>query len=94
MKKLHFKKLSFYFIHLMKLLRPRFYLLKLSLFELARVNQFDSRELKDRVSYYCKLNKKYEFSMIAKSFKDISIFNGMSAQSLELKNFFDIFLKK
>ena len=94
MKKLHCKKLSFYLIHLMKLLRPRFYLSMLSRFELARVNQFDSRELNDRVSYYCKLNKKYEFSMIAKSYKDISIFNGMSAQSLELKNYFRYFPKK
>ena len=89
--KLHFKKLIFYCSHVLKLSIPRLYSQKCLPFELASAKEFDPIYLNNRVDYYIKLALPFCLNNEAKSYADLSVWNGRSAQCLDLKQYLRFF---
>jgi hypothetical protein len=89
--KLHTKKLRFYVSHVMRLLLPRFLLQQRLPSELRALDHYDSREINDRVDYYCKVDSPFTFNHDSKSYKDLTIFAGRSAPCLDLKQYMRYF---
>ena len=90
-KSLHTKKLRFYVTHVFKLLIPRFYLKKRSFEYLLSINKCPLIDVNDRVKYYCKIRNAFSCDFETKSYHDISIWNGKSAQALDLKKYLRYF---
>jgi hypothetical protein len=91
LNKLHFKKFIFYSTHILKLSLPRFYIEKTLPNELARAKEYDQIDLNNRVGYYCKLSHPFCLNNEAKSYVDLSVWNGRSAQCLDLKQYLRYF---
>ncbi|MEI8289516.1 MAG: glycosyl transferase family 90 [Verrucomicrobiota bacterium] len=85
MKQLHIKKLRFYIKHAIKLAVPRYYYEQRLMAEIARAAEYDSRELNERVDYYCKTNTPFKLPFEAKTYRDLSIQKLPSAPCLDLK---------
>ena len=91
LNKLHFKKLIFYCSHVLKLSIPRLYSEKCLPFELASAKEFDPIYLNNRVDYYIKLALPFCLNNEAKLYADLSVWNGRSAQCLDLKQYLRYF---
>ena len=86
-KSLHTKKLRFYATHFFKLLIPRFYLQRRLPYALAFLDQYHPGQINERVNYYCKLIHPFILNNEAKTPSDLSVFNGQSAQCVDLQKY-------
>ena len=94
MKKLHVKKLKFYFAHVLRILIPRFYFQYRLPSVLAVLDQYHLNKINERVSYYCKLINPFLLNYEAKTYPDLSVRNGQSAQCLDIKKYIRYFPSK
>ncbi len=91
MRCFHTKKLRFYFAHFLRLLIPRFYLQRRLPSALAVLDRFNLSQINERVNYYCKLPHPFILNNDAKTHSDLSVWNGKSAQCLDLKQYLRFF---
>ena len=91
MRFFHTKKLRFYFAHVLRLLIPRCYLQRRLPSALAVLDRYDLSQINERVNYYCKLLHPFILNNDAKTHSDLSVWNGKSAQCLDLKQYLRYF---